>query len=338
MGAVTAIMYGDRDPSIAGMVLDSPFSSLKMLVEELVKDKVSLPNFILNQALSLVKSTVVKKAKFKLEDIEPINYAQRCFIPALFVAAKSDNFVKPHHSQILHDSYPGDKNLVNIDGDHNSARPRFFKDSAAIFFYNTLQVQFIKDISDNYAGFTYNIKKDDADQIGEKRESEETVKTVENDKNIHFNNSDFNFISHKILYENAENSGPIPHDDLRVSSENNEIKINKDEGKEIKINFTEDKLNYYDILDDEEELFNKILEMSKHEYETNIGQKPNLEDNLNKKHENAQNETDIDSNKLPQDPQNTCKVSSTSNSKKDLIRIDNKENEQIVNIENEINK
>jgi dienelactone hydrolase len=29
MGAVTALLHGDRDPSIAGMVLDSPFASLK---------------------------------------------------------------------------------------------------------------------------------------------------------------------------------------------------------------------------------------------------------------------------------------------------------------------
>jgi pimeloyl-ACP methyl ester carboxylesterase len=35
MGAVTALMHGDRDPSIAGMVLDSPFSDLKTLVIEL---------------------------------------------------------------------------------------------------------------------------------------------------------------------------------------------------------------------------------------------------------------------------------------------------------------
>jgi hypothetical protein len=334
MGAVTAIMYGDRDPSIAGMVLDSPFSSLKMLVEELVKDKVTLPNFILNQALSLVKSTVLKKAKFKLEDIEPINYAQRCFIPALFVAAKDDNFVKPHHSKILHDSYPGDKNLVNIDGDHNSVRPRFFKDSAAIFFYNTLQVQFIKEISDNYAGFTYNIKKDDEEQNGEKRESQETVKTVENDKNIHFNNSDFNFISQKILFENVENSSPVPNDDLRVSCENNEIKINHDEGKEIKINFTEDKLNYYDILEDEEELFNKILEMSKQEYESQVGQNSNLGKNKDNKPEILLKEIDV--NKVPEDSEK--KVNSGSNSNKDLIKIDNKELEGNINNENEINK
>ena len=37
MGAVTALMHADRDPSIAGMVIDSAFSSLKKLAEELCK-------------------------------------------------------------------------------------------------------------------------------------------------------------------------------------------------------------------------------------------------------------------------------------------------------------
>jgi len=45
MGAVTSIMYVSNDPSIAGMVLDSPFSSLKLLVSELVEGRVNLPNF-----------------------------------------------------------------------------------------------------------------------------------------------------------------------------------------------------------------------------------------------------------------------------------------------------
>lgn len=177
MGAVTAIMYGDRDPSIGGMVLDSPFSSLKKLVEELVKDKVNLPNFVINQALKLVKSTVQKKANFKLDDIEPIKFAERCYTPALFVAANNDNFVKPHHAKELYDIYPGDKNLVNIEGDHNSHRPRFFKDSATIFFYNTLRVQYIKEISDNYAGL--NKKKNDIFE--------------EEKKNVIQNNNDDNY-------------------------------------------------------------------------------------------------------------------------------------------------
>ena len=38
MGAVTALLYANRDPSIAGIVLDSPFSSLTGLMSELVDD------------------------------------------------------------------------------------------------------------------------------------------------------------------------------------------------------------------------------------------------------------------------------------------------------------
>lgn len=35
MGAVTSLMYSDSDPSIAGMVLDSPFSNMEVLAKEL---------------------------------------------------------------------------------------------------------------------------------------------------------------------------------------------------------------------------------------------------------------------------------------------------------------
>ena len=249
MGAVTAIMYGDRDPSIAGMVLDSPFSSLKMLVEELVKDKVSLPNFILNQALKLVKSTVSKKANFKLDDIEPLEFAKRCYIPSLFVAAKDDSFVKPHHAKYLNDVYPGDKNLISIDGDHNSLRPRYFKDSAAIFFYNTLQVEYIKEISDNYAGFQY---------VSSKKE--ETLDN--NDKSVPIKSND-----------------NINSNSVKLTNKNNMINdyFNKD------IDLLSENLDGVEILDNEEEIFQKIIEMSKKEYEeqgTNL-EKSN-EDNVEK--------------------------------------------------------
>jgi dipeptidyl aminopeptidase/acylaminoacyl peptidase len=38
MGAATSIMYGATDPSIACMVLDSPFSSLTKVAKELVEN------------------------------------------------------------------------------------------------------------------------------------------------------------------------------------------------------------------------------------------------------------------------------------------------------------
>lgn len=45
------------------------------------------------------------------------------FIPAMFIAGKSDTFIKPEHTKQLFDAYQGDKNMVLVDGDHNTYRP-----------------------------------------------------------------------------------------------------------------------------------------------------------------------------------------------------------------------
>jgi pimeloyl-ACP methyl ester carboxylesterase len=99
MGAATALLHGDRDPSIAGMVLDSSFSDLKVLCEELAKFYAKLPGFIISGALALVKSTIKSKAKFDIFDLKPIAHVENAFIPALFATAIGDDFVKPHHTE-----------------------------------------------------------------------------------------------------------------------------------------------------------------------------------------------------------------------------------------------
>ena len=218
MGAVTAIMYGDRDPSIAGMVLDSAFASLKELIEELVKERVNLPNFILNQATKLVKSTIMKKAKFNLDEIEPKIYAERCFIPALFCHANNDNFVDKHHCKDLYDIYAGDKNVIYVDGNHNSARPRYFRDSASIFFFNTLQCERMKEISDDYNGFKHVIVENEDNKISNN-----------NNINNEINNNDFNNLNDNdneelMLQKILEMS--LKEYDESLQKKNNENQIN----------------------------------------------------------------------------------------------------------------
>jgi alpha-beta hydrolase superfamily lysophospholipase len=58
MGAATALLHGHRDPSIAGMVLDSPFSELKQLGEELVKSNAKIPGFLLSIAMTMVRNSI----------------------------------------------------------------------------------------------------------------------------------------------------------------------------------------------------------------------------------------------------------------------------------------
>lgn len=144
MGAATALLHGDRDPSIAAMVLDSPFADLTQLAEEMVdkgrENGLVVPGFVVGIAIRMIRGSVQKQAGFNIRDLSPQAHADRCFIPALFVAAKNDDFIKPHHSQQIHDLYAGDKNLVLVEGDHNSPRSQFLFDSTAIFLQTYLQL------------------------------------------------------------------------------------------------------------------------------------------------------------------------------------------------------
>mmetsp|Transcript_117158 Transcript_117158/g.373164 ORF Transcript_117158/g.373164 Transcript_117158/m.373164 type:complete len:413 (+) Transcript_117158:198-1436(+) len=141
MGASTALLHADRDPTIAGLVLDSPFSDLKILCEELVDvyTNSKIPRWVVWIALEMVRSSISQHAFFDIFDLAPIRHVKNSFIPALFTAAYNDNFIKPHHAKELYDAFAGDKNFVMVEGDHNSARSKFFMDSVAIFFFNTLQ-------------------------------------------------------------------------------------------------------------------------------------------------------------------------------------------------------
>lgn len=144
MGAATSLMHGDRDPSIAAMILDSPFSDLTVLAEEMVdkgrEQGLMVPGFVVSIAMSFIRSSVKKKAGFSIKDISPIKRVDQCFIPALFVAGAEDDFIHPRHSSQIHAKYAGDKNLVLVEGDHNSPRPQFMFDSAAIFLQSYLQI------------------------------------------------------------------------------------------------------------------------------------------------------------------------------------------------------
>jgi pimeloyl-ACP methyl ester carboxylesterase len=93
MGAVTALLHADRDPSIAGLVLDSPFSDLSKLVNELVYSYTKLPAFLVRPVFQLVSGSIQQKADFNLTDLSPKNHVTNSYIPALFGTATEDDFI-----------------------------------------------------------------------------------------------------------------------------------------------------------------------------------------------------------------------------------------------------
>ncbi|KAF6145963.1 hypothetical protein GIB67_033322 [Kingdonia uniflora] len=151
MGAVTSLLYGAEDPSIAGMVLDSAFSNLFDLMMELVDVyKIRLPKFTVKMAVQYMRRVIQKKAQFNIMDLNCTQLAPKTFIPALFGHATDDIFIQPRHSDLIFKSYAGDKNIIKFVGDHNSPRPQFYYDSVSIFFYNVLHPpQFSSQLSSN---------------------------------------------------------------------------------------------------------------------------------------------------------------------------------------------
>lgn len=109
MGAATALLHGHRDPSIAGMVLDSPFSELKLLAYEIVKSKAKIPNWVTSMALKFVKNSIQKHANFDINQIKPIENVDSSFIPAFFISGLEDDFVNFHHTEKIYEKYAGDK-------------------------------------------------------------------------------------------------------------------------------------------------------------------------------------------------------------------------------------
>uniref|UniRef100_A0A7S2J0W2 Serine aminopeptidase S33 domain-containing protein n=1 Tax=Haptolina brevifila TaxID=156173 RepID=A0A7S2J0W2_9EUKA len=147
MGASSAVLQASRDPTLAGLVLDSPFASLEQVALELVTSAPetvpgapSIPPFLVKTALRVVANSVKSRAGFDLYKLRPVDAAKTCFAPSLFGCGAEDILVRPHHSQQIYDGYAGDKNVVKFEGDHNDIRPGFFQDSACIFLKQVLMI------------------------------------------------------------------------------------------------------------------------------------------------------------------------------------------------------
>ncbi|KAH9099142.1 hypothetical protein LEN26_016286 [Aphanomyces euteiches] len=156
MGAVTALLHADRDPSIAGIVVDSAFANLDQLVHEVVehgrREGYTIPTFAVKIVMRFIRSSVWKRAHFDLKELSPIDHVDKSFIPALFVAAHKDSFIRPHHSEALFAKYAGDKNLIKVSGDHNSPRPQYLLDSVGIFLQSVMCIDESLALHDPFAG------------------------------------------------------------------------------------------------------------------------------------------------------------------------------------------
>lgn len=150
MGAVTALLYAVRDASIAGIVVDSPFTDLRTLAGELCEKETygAVPTWLADAALSVIRVSIQQRLGFDLDELRPIEKASSTNIPAIFGAALEDDFIYPHHARMIQEEYCGQSRLINFEGDHNSDRPQEFLDDVRKFFMRTLHSSYSSQMSD----------------------------------------------------------------------------------------------------------------------------------------------------------------------------------------------
>ena len=136
MGAVTTLMHADSDPGLAGIVLDSPFCSLKELAIELADKHAKVPEFLVKGVLKMVAGTIKDKAGFELKSLNPLkNHVGLSLCPAYFISATNDELIDPIHAERLFNAYKGEKAYIRVEGYHNSDRDNEVNRKLYQFFY-----------------------------------------------------------------------------------------------------------------------------------------------------------------------------------------------------------
>ncbi|CAJ1386690.1 unnamed protein product [Effrenium voratum] len=140
MGATTSVLHGARDPSLAGIVADSPFSDLCNLMEEIVKSKLNLPSVICGAVFEGIRMAIQKQAGFDIREVSPLKHLDSCFVPVFFMHGDEDAFVQPHHSEILRKGWQGEATRVLMPGlEHNDHRDEKFVARATLFMVRALR-------------------------------------------------------------------------------------------------------------------------------------------------------------------------------------------------------
>lgn len=146
MGAATTF-YADREePTIAGIVCDSPFASLPQLIRELA-GTIHVPGCLTSMAVSVLASKIKNIAHFDIKKLEPIAVAPQCFSPIMFIHGEEDDFINPDHSRQLFAVYASEDKEITIvpHNDHNTERPIEVQQAACMFLARVLDAPVVID-------------------------------------------------------------------------------------------------------------------------------------------------------------------------------------------------
>lgn len=146
MGAVTALLYAEENVfRIGAIVVDSPFSSLTKMVQDIAYEQYNIPGFLANIGISIISSSIKERLGVDLfEELDPYKAVAKCKTPVLFLAASEDGLVRPKRINQLYKHYGSaqeqevKKQYLECSGNHTDERSMDIIDSCFAFIEKEL--------------------------------------------------------------------------------------------------------------------------------------------------------------------------------------------------------
>ena len=136
MGATTALWYATEHTGICGIIVDSPYQSVKAIARDLTWTN-WFAWLIVCLLFRFVSNAVLKHAGFSAYDIDCTTNLKNAKCTALFVHAVDDDFIGIRQSREMFKHYGGkQKYMLTPPGKHNSNRPKDVLLSELLFVFN----------------------------------------------------------------------------------------------------------------------------------------------------------------------------------------------------------
>ena len=108
------------------IVLDSPFISIKQVVQDLIAKYEStgyhFPHLVFGIASKMMRMSIRSRAGVDLYDIRPIELAPHISIPGYVMSATADDYFDPSHGARICDGWGGDCSYATIQGSQFTKR------------------------------------------------------------------------------------------------------------------------------------------------------------------------------------------------------------------------
>jgi alpha-beta hydrolase superfamily lysophospholipase len=125
MGAATALMAYPMFFDTFALILDSPFTTVSHVYRNAVKQRVSLPDFIIDMIFSFASSEIVSHYGFDVSAIRPYEVGPQIQVPTVLIGTREDQITDYNDLLELYNELKmpdEDKFIVECKGKHNDDR------------------------------------------------------------------------------------------------------------------------------------------------------------------------------------------------------------------------